>query len=414
MVNDSDWVLRATAATSLGKLSDIKTVKILISVLENDTNIWVKRAAAEALEKIGDDRAAETFLTILENCFLCYNKKLTNESLKQLEENTYKDLHEILEKNRQNISEYRTKGDDDRWLRRIAANSIGIMNYGLAGDALTTTCLDDDFWVRRLSADSMEKIVQCDDYWNSKFDEKHKTDTQRLNALKSFEEYIVWSNVESADRMDDTLNSMNKISNKCFDENAVRKLTDNLNEDDIWIRRVAVEELGKINDSRISSILITALEDSDYWVRRIAIESLGKFNDENVLKSLIKALGDSDRWVRRITAQILGTTMEPQTSEEYINRSLSLIKSDVKYYDKLRNEIALCPLIKALVEDDDFWVRRTAAEVFRKTGDKKAVGVLIKALEDKDERVRLIAAEALGRIRDKKNYWTIDRGQKKE
>lgn len=68
---------------------------------------------------------------------------------------------------------------------------------------------------------------------------------------------------------------------------------------------------------------------------------------------------------------------------------------------KLRDKKAVDQLIHAL-EDEDEFVRREAAEALGKIRNKKAVDPLIHMLMDKDEYVRTYAAEALGKIRDKK------------
>jgi len=63
--------------------------------------------------------------------------------------------------------------------------------------------------------------------------------------------------------------------------------------------------------------------------------------------------------------------------------------------------IALEPLIKAL-EDEEEYVRSSAAEALGEIGDKRAVEPLIKALEDDDKGVLYHAAYALGRIGDER------------
>ena len=64
-------------------------------------------------------------------------------------------------------------------------------------------------------------------------------------------------------------------------------------------------------------------------------------------------------------------------------------------------EPAVEPLIQALKDEDSF-VREGAAEALGKIGDKRAVEPLINALKDEDRDVREAAAEALGEIGDKR------------
>ncbi len=65
-------------------------------------------------------------------------------------------------------------------------------------------------------------------------------------------------------------------------------------------------------------------------------------------------------------------------------------------------EIALEPLINALLGDNDWMVRRNAVRTLVKIGGKRAVEQLIKALEDKNRYVHYSAIYALGNIGDKR------------
>jgi HEAT repeat protein len=53
------------------------------------------------------------------------------------------------------------------------------------------------------------------------------------------------------------------------------------------------------------------------------------------------------------------------------------------------------------LEDEDLYVRRSAARVLGERGDQRAVEPLTRALEDEDEDVRYWAARALKKIKGK-------------
>ncbi|WP_414625083.1 HEAT repeat domain-containing protein, partial [Calothrix sp. CCY 0018] len=97
---------------------------------------------------------------------------------------------------------------------------------------------------------------------------------------------------------------------------------------------------------------------------------LGKIGDKAAVEPLINALQDEDSFVRSSAAEALG---------------------------KIGDKAAFEPLINAL-QDEDLYVRRNAAEALVKIGDKAAVEPLINALQDEDSRVRWSADEALGNI----------------
>ena len=83
-------------------------------------------------------------------------------------------------------------------------------------------------------------------------------------------------------------------------------------------------------------------------------------------------------------------------------KALSDDDSDVRRHaaealGKLGDKRAVDPLINALADDDSI-VRRDAAEALGLLGDKRAVDPLIKALGDKEEWVRRTAAKALEQL----------------
>ena len=92
------------------------------------------------------------------------------------------------------------------------------------------------------------------------------------------------------------------------------------------------------------------------------------------VERLIANLKDNDWLVRREAAEALG---------------------------KLGDKRAVTPLIACLT-DADSSVRFNVVEALGKLGDKQAVEPLIACLKDEDERIRRAAAEALGKLGDKR------------
>jgi len=68
----------------------------------------------------------------------------------------------------------------------------------------------------------------------------------------------------------------------------------------------------------------------------------------------------------------------------------------------IKDERAVEPLIQALREDKDYWVRRDAAFALGVIEDIKALEPLTEALEDEYYGVREAAKQALERIKEKK------------
>ena len=119
----------------------------------------------------------------------------------------------------------------------------------------------------------------------------------------------------------------------------------------------------------------------------------------------IKALSDDDFDVRRHAAEALGKLGDKRAVDPLIN-ALSdddfwVRLSAAEALGRLGDTRAVDPLIKML-SDDYSGVRRDAAEALGLLADKRAVDPLIEALADNDSHVRREAAEALGRLGDKR------------
>ncbi len=117
--------------------------------------------------------------------------------------------------------------------------------------------------------------------------------------------------------------------------------------------------------------LIEQLKDKDVYARRNAAVRLGKIKDKRAVPALIEALKDKDGGVLR-------------------EATLSL--------EKIRK-----PAVLALIEklkDEDARMRVGAAEALGRIGDASAVPDLIETLGDEDWNVRENAVFALGSIGD--------------
>ena len=170
-----------------------------------------------------------------------------------------------------------------------------------------------------------------------------------------------------------------------------------------------VKALGSIGDSRAVEPLIEALEDKERYVRYNAADALGKISDKRAVEPLIKALEDKDQYVREIAADALvkigNGAVEPLIKTlENKDKGGYVCYSAADALGKIGDKRAIEPLIKLLrIEKWEFNdpSRFHCVDHLVAIG-KSAVEPLIKALEDEDEDVRYYAADALGKIGDKR------------
>jgi HEAT repeat protein len=139
-----------------------------------------------------------------------------------------------------------------------------------------------------------------------------------------------------------------------------------------------------------------------YSVRRAAVDALGELGSPRTLEPLIQALGDEDDGIRYAAAVALGKLGDPRAVEPLVRAvgrgwSEAERRAAVQALGKLGDPRALEPLIQAL-GDKESRVRRAAAVALGMLGDPRAVEPLIRALGDVDSDVRRTAAEALVRL----------------
>lgn len=235
-----------------------------------------------------------------------------------------------------------------------------------------------------------------------------------MPALIESLEYEVWQDkysVLSTVRAN-SAEALGKIGSK----KATIPLIDSLEDPDIEVRWKAAEALGKIGDKTAVEPLILALSDKDGDVRKNAARSLGELEDNKAVYPLIDALNDKDWPVRKNAVTSLGKIGD-ETALKPILKTLDDNDIDVRRHAigalvKMKKS-ALKPLLEKL-NSFDWQTRAIAAEALGRIGDRKAVIPLAKALSgqkrrDENRYVRGKAAEALGRIGDKRAIKYLER-----
>jgi len=148
------------------------------------------------------------------------------------------------------------------------------------------------------------------------------------------------------------------------------------------VRQRAAYNLSLLDDQRVVEPLCRALDDPEWYVRSYVVSALGIIGDRRAVGPLAYALQDTDSGVRFAAVMALANMGEP----------------------------AVEPLIRAL-GDEEYTVRKEAAESLGKIGDQRALDPLNYALNDPDwpvHRAAVLALEALGKPTDESSSFRTD------
>ena len=186
-----------------------------------------------------------------------------------------------------------------------------------------------------------------------------------------------------------------------FGAEAVRPLTEIIQDTASEKRIAAVNVLGNINDPAVQKPLQTALRDTDPLVRTAAAYALAQASCTTAIPSILPALKDHERNVRLAAALALGKLGDPQCVPALIqllnDRDWEVRGAALESLGKLGDARAFAPVTKHL-EDADQDVRESAAGALARVGDETVVEKLVMTLVDAHSGVRQAAARALARI----------------
>lgn len=188
---------------------------------------------------------------------------------------------------------------------------------------------------------------------------------------------------------------------------AVEPLIGALMDPDEEVRREAVEALVRIGTPALHP-LVSALKEGDAEVQKKAAEAIGIFYRMPEMEPLVhafvlSALKDGDAWSRSRMAVLLGDLGEAWAVKPLIEALYFFNVREAAGKALLKiGEAALEPLMAAL-KHHHIPVRKAAAELLGRLGDRRAVSALQSALKDRDWEVReaaQAALESLNRRRD--------------
>lgn len=151
-----------------------------------------------------------------------------------------------------------------------------------------------------------------------------------------------------------------------------KSLTKQTHSVEVEERRAAIEELGEVGNAGDIQVVVAALKDPESSVRKAAARALLLLDDPKAVEPLIEALLDPNRrggWQREIVAAL----------------------------EHFRDPRAVKACIEALTSPS-VGVRRAAADALGTLGDASAVKPLLKTISDENAEVSHEAAYALTKI----------------
>ena len=143
---------------------------------------------------------------------------------------------------------------------------------------------------------------------------------------------------------------------------------------------------------------INNLSDDDVNVRKEAIESLVGITDEKAIEPLVKATTDENAQVRFKAAEILGNMGDIAVDKliDEFNNAEGKDKRFLAFALKETEDKKVIPYFVDATEDDDFGVRKVAVRALGELQADDELDSIAACLEDEDWGVRLAAIQALG------------------
>jgi len=382
-LKDRNVKVRQAAAAALGRIGkeDSRAIYDLVDAMK-DEDWGVRKIAVESLGRIGTGgtKVIAALLSALEDHDE-YVRKATVESLGQIGTSEPKAIAALLAA---------MNNDQDSIVRQAAVESLGRIGKGgpKVIAALVAAMKDKSDYVRQSVAGVLGRIA----IGNQK----------AINAIfkdKVYSNYILQTS--------DAYEALFKIAKE--NKKTINDMINYIRDQDKYIRKVAVEVLGRIGTGELKEIatLLTALKDRDEYVRQEAAESLGRIGTgrPEEIEFLLDAMKDRDSGVRTAATKALGNIGEGEP--KVIASLVAAMKDEFELVRQASAEVLgrignvdpkTIAALLTVIKDEYQYARQAAAEALGRigTGGDEEIAALIAAMKDENEYVRKSSAEALG------------------
>lgn len=191
---------------------------------------------------------------------------------------------------------------------------------------------------------------------------------------------------------------------KIKDQSCLRSLIRLLGDKYPNVQDTAVDAISRINDRSIIPLLIELLGSASSTIRCNAIRLLGRLGASEAMDRLTFALKDEDQDIRKMAVEAIGLMSGPGVdhalllplADETPSVRLSALGIIIK-----RRDLDLIDHVIPLLSDNDIWVRAAAARGLGERLGKGAKKLLLDLLRDKVGVVQIAALETLAKIRNR-------------
>jgi HEAT repeat protein len=402
-LNDEEAEVRRLAATALGKLEIAERIEPLLTAVR-DRDADVQKAAIQALKRTSDERVPAALVPLLRDA----NAGVRGYAAQVLEFVGWRP----------------GTRDDEMWFLVAKGKCSQAASFGTA--ALLPLELVLNSGPYSLGVASVQALAEIED---------QRAVRLLLKALKSNDAGVCAAALDSLGKVggpeaSEPILAMLHHKNGHVRLAAVEALLRALLEDPMWdVRRAAVETLGRLKDKKAVDPLTRTLADNDADVREATAIALGGLSDHRAIGPLVLALRDSTSGVRRIAAAALSridenwsATPEARAAAEELKPALydrdpevrhcveqllvslgamepeasseaAIVEVSASSIEK-RRKLAVS-LFLAILCDADRDLRHAAADALGRLGERRAESALMRTLRDPDTLVRTAAEQAL-------------------
>lgn len=361
---------------ALERVGNEATIPILSQALEHE-NSWVGSKVARVLGKIGSEKAIPDLRKALVGGNPLTRAAAASALGQIASPGAVPALLQALE-------------DDNLEVREKAASALAAINGEAVIHALVQRLEHQYFQVCKYAALALGKmgheaaiptLRQALEDWNSQAD---------ANPVSRFQNSFSSS----------AIFALAKIKS----EDAVLALVQaTLEQDESFLRRIAIDNLKEIGHQVTIPSLLNALEGEDCIIRSRSAEALGKIGSEEVIPHLLKAFKNNFPCVRWSIAIALGEI--GNKNSEVVSTLLQALEKE-EYDDRWSAAIALgklgipeaIPTLREALKNCCYEDCYQVARALRQIGNQEAILTLLEALDDENSEVCRIVAYELGQI----------------